>query len=77
MNDWIDVKDGLPKKEGCYLVLAPGYYGNCHIHGNIAYSTFQPNYKQPWAIERGKKSSAWNNNWKIIAWMKMPKDKMN
>lgn len=71
MSEWISVKDDLPKKEDCYLVKAPGYYGKNHICNDISYSTFQPNYKKPWAIERGGYRS-WID-WKITHWMPIPK----
>lgn len=54
-NEWVSVEEGLPKKDGWYLVYAPGYWGNSKIYGldGLAYSNFKHNYKVHWGIERG------------------------
>lgn len=64
---WISVEDDLPKEKGVFLVRVPGYFGKCHIYGDVAHSSFQPNYKTPWAIERGGRGS-WVP-WKVTHWM--------
>lgn len=70
-NEWVSVEDELPKKDGWYLVYAPGYWGNSKIYGldGLAYSNFKHNYKVHWGIERGT-----GRGWPGIVthWMPLP-----
>ena len=70
-SEWISVKDRLPDKKCMCLVYAPHYFGQTHICNDVAYSTFQPNYKQPWSIVRGGHGNAWRP-WEITHWMPLP-----
>lgn len=70
-NEWVSVEEGLPEKDGWYLVYAPGYWGNSKIYGldGFAYSSFKHNYKVHWGIERGT-----GRGWPRIVthWMPLP-----
>ena len=78
MSEWIDVNKELPKKKGTYIVKAPGYCGRNYIEGDIAHSTFWPNYKKPWAIERGCSRYTWRQEGDHIThWAYLPGEENN
>jgi hypothetical protein len=72
MSDWISVKEGLPKKEGHYLICYAGLDGEQTIESNRYGGLWIWSKRKDWYFNLSEYWFCKRNNKKITHWQPLP-----